>query len=218
MCWNADISINTFIFGIFALIFIYITNTYSKYKTKTFDNPLVYLLMFEVLCVQLLEYFLWRNLKNEKWNAFLSKLIAFAIATQIITLILMMNPVTYRYSFLVCFAVVLIMYFYYKAKYDPIEFITSIGKNGHLAWNWLKNKYYGVLFTIVALSFYVLPLFFINNVLLSSFAIFTLAVSLYYYRDRTIGTNWCWISNFIFFYFILNILFIQPFYEYNGLC
>lgn len=42
MCWNADISINTFTFGLFALLFIYIANTYSKYKTKTFENPLVY--------------------------------------------------------------------------------------------------------------------------------------------------------------------------------
>ena len=85
MCWNADISINTFIFAIFALVFIYITNTYSKYKTKIFDNPLVYLFFFEVALIQLVEYFLWRNLKNAKWNEMLSKIAAFIINTQVIT-------------------------------------------------------------------------------------------------------------------------------------
>lgn len=218
MCWNADISINTFMFGAFALVFIYITNTYSKYKTKAFDNPLVYLFMIAVISVQLLEHFLWRNLNNKSWNTFLSKLIAFAISVQIITLILMVNPVSYRYSMLAVFLIVLLTYFYYKATYDPIEFTTTIGKNGHLSWNWMANKYYSGLFSCVALFFYVFPLFFIDNFLLYFMVLFTIAFTILVYKDRTFGTMWCWIANFAFLYFILNILFIQPFYEYNGLC
>jgi len=49
MCWNADISLNTFIFGLFSMIFIFITNTYTKYKTQTFNNPLMYLFLGVVI-------------------------------------------------------------------------------------------------------------------------------------------------------------------------
>ena len=38
MCWNPDISINTFLLGALTLVFVYYTNTYTKYKTPTFDN------------------------------------------------------------------------------------------------------------------------------------------------------------------------------------
>jgi hypothetical protein len=174
--------------------------------------------MFEVACVQLIEYFLWRNLKNKQWNEFLSKLTSLLITTQIITLILMVNPVSYRYTMLAIYAIVSLLYFYYKANYDPIVLNTSIGQNGHLSWNWLVNNHYNYIFTFIGLSFYILPLFFINNFLLSFFIITTLLFSLYFYSDKTYGTMWCWLANFMLLYFVLDILFLQPFIEYNGLC
>jgi len=61
MCWNQDISINTFIFACLSLLFIFFTNTFTKYKTPTFDNPIVYLFLLSVAAMQLIEYFLWRN-------------------------------------------------------------------------------------------------------------------------------------------------------------
>jgi hypothetical protein len=70
---------NTFIFAILALLFIYLTNTYSKYKTDTFKNPLMYLFFFEVALIQLIEYFLWKNLKNNKMNKLLSRLACYII-------------------------------------------------------------------------------------------------------------------------------------------
>ena len=36
MCWNEDISLNTFLFGSFSLLFIFLSNTWSKYKLKEF--------------------------------------------------------------------------------------------------------------------------------------------------------------------------------------
>ena len=68
MCWNPDISINTFLFSCLTLLFIYITNTYTKYKTPLFDNPIFYLLFLAVVSIQLIEFFLWRNLKNKFIN------------------------------------------------------------------------------------------------------------------------------------------------------
>lgn len=216
MCWNADISLNTFIFAILALIFIYITNTYSKYKTPTFDNPLVYLFFFQVATIQLIEYFLWKNLKNKKWNVMLSKLALFTINTQVIILMFLIPQLFYRYAFLIWYLLCLIGYLYYKATYDPIIFNTTIGKNGHLAWDWLANNNFKPIFVIMALAFYVLPLYFINNIVLSLIIAITLPFSLWFYHNRTFGTMWCWISNFALLYFTVRVLFVLPFIEYNG--
>lgn len=48
-----------------SLLFIYFTNTYTKYKTSSFDNNIAYLFTLSVVCMQLLEYFLWKNLNNK---------------------------------------------------------------------------------------------------------------------------------------------------------
>ena len=64
MCWNPDISLNTFLFGVFALLFIFLSNTFSKYKLKEFTNPLVYLFLFQIVVMQLIEFFIWKNLKT----------------------------------------------------------------------------------------------------------------------------------------------------------
>jgi hypothetical protein len=57
MCWNQDISINTFLFVCLTLLFIFITNTFTKYKTPFFNNPLMYLLLLLGASMQLIEFF-----------------------------------------------------------------------------------------------------------------------------------------------------------------
>jgi hypothetical protein len=98
MCWNPSISLNTFIFACLALLFIFYANTYTKYKTHTFDNPLVYLFLFEVAIMQLVEFYLWRNLKNKSINKNLSIIASFIILFQQLTLILMIPNLSIRYS------------------------------------------------------------------------------------------------------------------------
>lgn len=219
MCWNPDISINTFLFSTLTLLFIYYTNTYTKYKTPTFDNPLVYLYIFTVISMQLIEYFLWKNLKNKKWNEIFSKIASVLINMQVFSLIFLVKYAPYRSLFFILYVLFLIIYFYYKDNYSPIQFTTSIGTNGHLSWNWMLYQGYENIFLVLWLLFYVCLLVFIDNYILSSFIIFLLVISLFFYfRNNTFGTIWCWSANLFMMYFLVNILFIQPFFEYNGLC
>ena len=97
MCWNPDISINTFIFACFALVFIFLAS-FTKYKLDAF-KPLVYLLIFQAALMQLIEYFLWNNLKNKN-NVILSKLAACIIFLQVPTLIFMIPNLQIRYILL----------------------------------------------------------------------------------------------------------------------
>lgn len=217
MCWNSDISLNTFIFGIFALLFIYITNTYSKYKSHTFDNPIIYLFILEVLSIQLLEFFLWKNLKNVYINKLISTIMGCIIITQPATLILMIDNINIKkilFLLYILFGFIVLLY-----KSNPINFHTTVGKDGHLIWEWLNHKGYANILLAIGLLFYVIPLIYINNSLLILFVFTSLLISLiFYFKYKTFGSMWCWLSNTFLLYVIIDILIIKPFIEYNGLC
>ena len=42
MCWNKDVSLNTFLFSSFVILLIYYNNTYTKYKVAEFNSIWVY--------------------------------------------------------------------------------------------------------------------------------------------------------------------------------
>jgi len=219
MCWNADISINTFLFSCFVLLFIYFTNTYTKYKTPLFDNPIVYLFILSVISMQLIEYFLWRNLKNKSVNESLSKLSSFLFILQPLFLMLLIPILKIRNTMLVFYLLFMAFYLTYKKIFSPIIFHTSIAKNGHLSWEFVNHKGYEYIFTFIYLLFYISTAFLVNNFLITLFLIPSFILSLFFYfRDGTFGTMWCWITNLFLLYFLVDILIVKPYYDYNGLC
>ena len=216
MCWNPDISINTFIFACLTLVFIYITNTFTKYKTPLFNNPLYYLLFLAIASMQLVEYFLWKNLKNKKRNIFLSKFAPFVIMLQQIIIMLIIPNTTIRYTLLVTYAIFLILY----KLYSPIvNAYTTVGKNGHLKWEWADFKGLGLPWLVAWLFFYIVPVLCIQNLLFTVCILPILFISMYYfYKYKTYTTIRCWAINLCLLFFIVNILLIQPYQEYKNLC
>jgi hypothetical protein len=220
MCWNPDISLNTFLFACFGLAFIWVANTFTKYKSSLFENnKLIYVFFFATAAMQLVEFFLWKNLKNAASNTFWSKIASFVIVVQQVTLMLLIPSPEIRKNMLLLYAVFLGSFFLYKKIFSPIRFYTTVAKNGHLSWDWLGFKGYEIIWMVISLLFYILPLYFIQNTTMLFFITILLIASLFlYFKDGTFGTVWCWASNFSLLYFIVDILLIQPFYEYNGLC
>jgi hypothetical protein len=220
MCWNEDISINTFLFACLVLIFIFLTNTYSKYKLRAFDNPLVYLFILEVALMQLIEYFLWKNLKNKSMNKFLSKIAYGIVVIQIPTIMLMIQNIQIKYILLASYAIYIMIYLAHKQMYSPLNFHTSISKTGHLYWEWSNyNGYENKILLFMYLFLYIVSVLLINNIEITLIVLLSLFVSvLFYFKDNTFSSMWCWLTNLSLLYFIANILIIQPFYEYNKLC
>jgi len=221
MCWNADISLNTFIFGCFALIFIFITNTYTKYKTPEFDHPIMYLFIFSVIIVQLIEYFLWKNLNNKKANRFYSQLLFWNVILQPFVIMLMIKDTFLRNLLAGIYGFITLMYalIHPYLKRSP-AFYTTVGKNGHLVWEWsrLINNVYD-LFVFGILLSYTVAILLIDSYIIRMIGLVCLFLSLlFYFKDGTFGSMWCWSSNIFMLYFVVNILLIQPFIEYNGLC
>ncbi len=110
---------------------------------------------------------------------------------------------------------ILIIVSIYKHFYNPVEFITLVDKNTHLRWKWVElgknEKIIGYLYlalcTVLAIR---LPI-----ITLIAFMIWFYCYFNYY---MTWGSNWCSFLNSILLYFLINILFVLPYKEYNKLC
>ena len=214
MCWNADISLNTFVFACIALVFIWIANTFTKYKSNMFENPLMYAFLFVVAAMQLIEYFLWKNLKNSARNNFLSKTAICLILAQHL-LLMAMIPNNRSYFFLAYF---LFLFLFYLFKFPTIVSYTTLEKNGHLSWEWMNFKGYEKWWIYVGLLFYMIPTLLLHHFIFTLFVTSLLIACLYYTKFNTFGTMWCWAINFIFLFVLVDILIIKPFREYNSLC
>ena len=115
--------------------------------------------MLAVAGIQLIEFFLWKNLKNDAINELCSKIASFFIILQQIFLMLMIPNSIIRYGMLAFYSFLIVVYFEYSRIYNPIRFHTSIGKNGHLSWEWMNYKGYENIWIVIFLLFYILPIF-----------------------------------------------------------
>jgi len=147
-------------------------------------------------------------------------LASFIVIIQAPTIMLMIQNTTIKYSLLLIYILFFIGYFEFKRIYSPITFHTSIGKTGHLRWDWINTNGYGnKILLLVYLLIYVTSLLLINNTEITVIGLLTLFVSVFfYYKDNTFASMWCWLGNIFFLYLIVSILLIKPFYEYNELC
>jgi hypothetical protein len=153
-------------------------------------------------------------------NQFLSILASIVVTMQAPTVMLMIPDINIRYFLLIIYAIFLVVYFEFRRLYSPIHFHTSIGKTGHLQWDWINiTGYANKIMVYIYLFLYGISFLFINNIELSVMGLLSLFISLvFYFKDNTFASMWCWITNVFLLYFIVNILLIKPFYEYNGLC
>jgi hypothetical protein len=221
MCWNADISLNTFVFATFSLAFIYFSNTYTKYKSKTFDNPLVYAFLLLVASMQLIEYFVWKNLDNKVVNSRLSRLASVVLVSQPMVLIWMIPNIRVKYAIMGIYTTFIVLgtIYHILVRDNSLPVYMTVAKNGHLTWGWINYKGNEHILLFTFLSFFVISLWLVQNNVLSFMVIVSLVFSLYYYySEHTIGTMWCWSVNLFMLYFLVDILLIHPFMEYNRLC
>ncbi len=220
MCWNADISINTFLFGCLALVFIYFTNTYTRYKSVAYERPIAYLASLLFILMQLLEYFIWKHIKHPKTNTFLSKLGLLLIVSQIYCLIFFAEPV-YQSILLAAFTLFCFTVYVYKSLYNPFVFKTTVSPNGHLSWEWLRTEGTERVFLWIILSFYLIPWLLAKRTPYIPLLIGGILCMIAYVlrqKENTHGSLWCWLINVLLLFTLLDILLVQPFREYNGLC
>jgi hypothetical protein len=213
MCWNQYVSINTFVFGIFALLLIAFNNTYSTYKIKFFNNPYAYLFMLSFIFMQLIEFFLWRNLNNITINKIMSTLGVLLLYVQPIASLLLLNNIQLRNKLLLIYSIPTFIFGIYNLFNANIH--TILSPSGHLAWKW--TFYNSKFIDFFVKIFYLFFLFFslIYNKYYQSIIIFLMYMLFIFYfnKDGSSGSIWCLFVNTIILYFLLQILIIMPYNE-----
>jgi hypothetical protein len=200
MCWNAKVSMSTFLFSSFTLCLAY----YNGY------NPYLLVALFSYFLVQLNEYFIWIYLGNRRINYMLSFVTRFLILIQPFFSCLIIQNLVIRSCYFAMYAVYLMVAFFIFVDSSPqlysIKNSNEVGYQGHLVWNWIED--YRVLF-----PFYV---FFITALLVEKYYVIfiitflTLIYSIYKFNHvRTFSSFWCWSANIISIYLIIRIVFLH---------
>ena len=149
MCYNATVSLNTFIFGVSVAILAHYTKIIPYY---------VILILLSITSMQLLEYFAWTYYDNPLINKILSLIGLFIIFIQVLLLnYYYPDPKTSKIllSFMFIFILLFLIF-----EFRNVNFSMKKGKNKHLIWYWLDLP---IIWIIIGITFYLIPVFLTKN-------------------------------------------------------
>ena len=213
MCWNESVSMNTFLFSMFVLSLIIYNNAYTKYKIKELDNFWMYVFMVSVVSMQLIEFFIWRNMKNMNLNRIFTMLGRFLLIIQPIFSLMILPNDSLRNKLLVAYLLISIPYSFHVFSKD---IYSNVSKNGHLSW----NSYNISPVVLICYLFFLVFSFAYKNMWLGILVGFLLIVVSYYnYNEgNTLGSMWCWMINSFAIYYAFYLLICLPFIEKKDIC
>ena len=180
MCWSPQVSLNTFLVGLFGFTFALLNGA---------EIPLM-LFMLCFTTMQLAEYFIWKNLNTPYWNTVYSWFGLIILFLEVIFAIALMKASVVKWGLLIAF----IVYSLIVWKIFIDQPFTKIGSDGHLQWKWVKG--YSLIIVLIWLFFFLTPLFLSGHYIVGWVAILTILISMIgYYQSGTITSMWCWIAN-----------------------
>lgn len=214
MCWNEHVSLNTFLFSSAVLLLILYNNTYTQYKIEYFDSVWIYIFYVSFISMQLIEFFIWRNIDNKFYNHIFSTMAAMLLFIQPLISLMLLPNISLRNYLLGAYSLLFIPYFTYK--YISNNMKSQISNKGHLVWLFFDTNmllFFGWLF------FFLISFIYTQSIRTVLFGIVLFAISYYnYYNDKTIGSMWCWVINSIMIYYAFYLLLYLPFCENKELC
>jgi len=216
MCWNQYISLNTFIFSFFVMLLIVFNNIYSPYKIKEFDNIYICLFLMSFFTMQLIEFFIWRNLNNPYLNKVFSIIGTLLLLLQPVASLTLLNNANLRLKMLLIYCIPAFSYFIYEL--NKKDFKTEVSKTGHLKWDWINLDGYKIILFIFWLFFLFFSLAINKHYLGLLYTILLLIITLYFYtKSGTFGSLWCWSINSLMLFYAVKLLVIMPYTE-HGIC
>lgn len=166
--------------------------------------------------MQLIEFFIWRNLDNKKLNNLLSILGALLLVIQPIASLLMLKDESLKYKLIILYSLFAFPFLIYQ-NYDH-EMTTVVSKSGHLAWKWNDLTGYKQIIYFLWLIVLYFSLIVNKNYIALIYVTILLAISYYsYVKDGSAGSLWCWSINSLMIYYAFNLMIWLPFKE-HGLC
>jgi len=214
MCWNENVSLNTFLFSGFVLALIIYNNSFTKYKIHELNNKWVYLFIASFVFMQLIEFFIWRNINNKFYNNIFSIFAVLLLIIQPIASIMIITNIQLRNLLLISYLLLVIPFSIYKFSTNHIHSVVSEG--GHLIWNFFNIP---PILWIVWLFFFLFSFFYEKKWFGIIFGLITLFIAVINYKnDNTMGSMWCWSVNSIMIYYAIYLLLYLPFLEKTKVC
>jgi len=206
MCWNQYVSLNTYIFSMGMLFLMIYNNNYTPYKVDV--NVYGYFFIISFCSMQLIEYFLWKNLENKKLNYFYSALGQILVAIQPVASLLLLTNTILKMQMIFLYSMFVLGIFFTHEKI----FKTTV-QNGHLKWTWVPIQSY---MYFIWLFFLMFSLFVNHHYSAIGVSLFLFAITYFTASSGTGGSLWCWTINFSMIFYALYLLLYMPFKELNG--
>lgn len=202
MCWNPEVSIGTFLFGVVTLIMMWIRvccGVGIPVPNKKCDGSFLFFLLFcfSFMSMQGVEYKLWTVGGDPRMNRLWSIIAFVLVLVQPLLSVLRMQDTHIkdtrdRLLALYAFYLGVLIVWYVPRK----TFLTDVAPSGHLRWRWAQST--GIENFVLLIHFVILflPYLYVSSTLSTAFFIGTLIFSLLFYsRDGTWGSMWCWTVN-----------------------
>jgi hypothetical protein len=221
MCWNKDVSLNTFLFSGFVLLLIIYNNYFTKYKiqlTNNNNNTWMYIFFASIIFIQLIEFFIWKNLNDPFYNNVFSILALALLIFQPVASIMLLSNAYLRNAMIMFYLLFAIPFLIYNfSRYHINAFVNNAG---NLVWDFYDTNIIPHWCIWSVWLFFFLFHFVYDRILYGYiFALVTLFVVFLNYRDlSSIGSKWCWIANSIMIYLAFYLLIYLPFLEKSKLC
>jgi hypothetical protein len=211
MCWNQYVSLNTFVFSTFVLLLMIYNDKYTPYKLNHTNGIYFYFFVLSFSLMQLIEYFIWKNINNKEKVRTISIYGQLLVLLQPIASLLMLKDLLLKWVMIILYSIPASILFVSSNKKN---YKTTV-LNGHLKWNWMPVSYlmYGLWLFFLMFSFV------INGYYKYIIAAVFLFLITYWsnYNNGTAGSLWCWTINFFMIFFAIYLLLILPFKE-HGIC
>lgn len=216
MCWNEEVSLNTFLFSGFVLSLIIYNNTYTQYKIQELNNTWVYLFIASFITIQIIEFLIWRNINNRIYNNIFSILASVVFCVQPIISMMLLTNINLRNVLLLTYSLLAFPYAIYKLVFNTKQFRSVVSENGHLRYDFFMLP---PLAVVVWLFFFLFSWVYEKKWTGVLFGMITLLISFLNYRhDNSYSSMWCWSVNSAMIYFAAYLLIYLPFLEKSSIC
>lgn len=212
MCWNKEVSLNTFLFSSFVFLLILYNNKYTSYKIPEFNRFWICAFIGIVISMQLVEYFIWSNIDNIFYNKLFTFVAMIVIFLQPITTIMNIDDTIMKRFLIIGYLVMMVPFGFFNYNKN---IYSTLSKNGNLKWNLIndENKFSKII-KFSWFFFFLFPLFYQKHNLGLMFGLLTLMIVSYnYINDGSVGSIWCWIVNSIMIYYASYLLFYLPYFS-----
>lgn len=214
MCWNASVSLNTFLFSGFILVLIIYNNSFTQYKIQYLNDVWIYLFLASFIFMQLIEFFIWKNINNPFYNHVFSMCATLLLIIQPIISIMIVKNIQIRNILLLLYLSLSIPFSIYKFFSKNIHSVVS--ESGHLRWKFFE---FNPVIWIVWLFFFLFSFVYEKKYFGVIFGLITLFITFINYKnDHTVGSMWCWSVNSLMIYYAAYLLLYLPFIEKRNIC